>query len=181
MKRFYVCLCAWLAWASVSEAKQRLSVRCIAAKDNPTGEAWQARWIWGPPKPNGALGLFRRPISVRPGLRTAWAQMSGDDAHTFYVNGTEAKKGGFWWKQTDRADVAGLLHPGRNLLGAEVMNATDPGGWLLELTLAYEDGSEDVLSTDKTWRFAAAKTDEWAKPELDDTGWLSCVEIRPLC
>ncbi|MCX5759782.1 MAG: beta-galactosidase [Candidatus Hydrogenedentes bacterium] len=177
MRVLLALLCGGLVWASVSEAQQALPVRCVAAKDNATGEAWRAKWIWGPVKPNGPVGLFRKQVDVRPGLRSAWAQMSGDDAYTFYVNGEIAKKGGFWWKQTDRIDVTSLLHPGQNLLGAEVMNAADPGGWLLELTLAYEDGNVDVVATDSAWRFSATPATGWANAGFDDAGWLQCVEI----
>ncbi len=160
----------------MSGAQQAVSVRCVAAADGVTGEAWRAKWVWGPVSPNGPVGLFRKQIDVRPGLRSAWAQLSGDDAYVFYVNGETAKKGGFWWKQTGRVEVTGLLHSGQNVLGAEVMNAADPGGWLLELTLAYEDGTGDVIATDSSWRFSATKSPGWAGAGFDDTGWQPCVE-----
>lgn len=167
-------MCAGLIWA---EPQPPATVRCVAATHEAASEAWQGKWIWGAVTPNGPAGFFRKSISVRPGLRTAWAQMSGDDGYTLYVNGGVAKKGGFWWKQTDRADLAHLLHPGENVLAAELANAADPGGWLLEITLAYDDGTSDVVATDATWRFSPTAAENWTAPEFDDASWTACVEI----
>src|ERR1035437_2815195 len=75
-----------------------------------TEHRWQAQWIWGHKLPHEHAGFFRREFVVKEGLVSAWAQMSGDDAYTLFVNTREAAKGGFLWKKTDRLDVTALLH-----------------------------------------------------------------------
>lgn len=163
--------------AVASVAEEPLVVRCTDGQDGVAGEAWKAQWIWGPVKPNGAIGYLRKSLEVRPGLQTAIAQMSGDDGYTLFVNGKEVRKGGFWWKQTDKADLLASLHPGENVIGAAVGNAADPGGWLFELSLVYEDGSVDVIASDTSWRFSPTTTDNWANTGFDDSTWESCVAL----
>ncbi len=164
-------------WASCAVGQNPpITVRAVDLRSTTFAEEWHASWIWGHAKPHGTVGYFRKVISVRPGLAGAWAQVSGDDAYVFYVNGREAKKGAFWWKQTDRIDVTPLLKPGANVLAAEVRNAADPGGWLMELTLAYEDGRHETVVTNADWRFSKAGADGWPAAGFDDASWSRCVE-----
>lgn len=178
MKALWVWLCvAWIAEVASSAAAEPQVVRCIPVANDESSEPWLAKWIWGPVKPNGPTGFFRKTVEIRPGLRYAWAQLSGDDGYTFYVNGQVAKQGGFWWKRTDRIDVASLLRPGKNLLAAELRNHADPGGWLLELTLSYDDGRVERIATDNSWRFTPHKAEGWSQVEFDDRAWTACAEI----
>lgn len=177
MRAFLTLFAVGLIWANQALPEEPLVVRCTPTGAGTTLDTWSAQWIWGPVEPNGARGFFRKEFTVRPGLRAATAQMSGDDGYALLVNGEAARQGGFWWKQTDREDITSLLHPGRNVLAAELINAADPGGWLLEVALLYDDGSEEIIATDKTWHFAAEAPEGWAKPGFDDTAWMPCAEL----
>lgn len=175
--RFGWKLAAVVALSATCGVASALTVQPAPVEPGTDAEAWHASWIWGPPQPNGPKGCFRKCIEVGPGLAQAWAQLSGDDGYTFYVNGTEARKGGFWWHTTDRVNVTALLHAGTNVLAAELGNAADPGGWLMELTLAYDDGRAEIVPTDATWRFAAAPQDGWLTVGFDDAAWAACVAL----
>lgn len=145
-----------------------------------TEHRWQAQWIWGHEPPHGHLGFFRREWLVKEGLVSAWAQVSGDDGYTLFVNSRQAAKGGFWWKKTDRLDLTTLLHKGTNVLGARIDNAADPGGWLMEVTLSYRDGHWETMATDRNWRFADQEQPGWTASGFNDQQWLACVEMgRP--
>lgn len=142
----------------------------------PPEESWKAAWIWGPEKVHGHLGLFRKVVDVRGGLVSAWAQVSGDDGYTLYVNGQEARRGGFWWRTTDTAELTSLLHPGRNVITARIDNAAPPGGFLMQADFFYADGSRQTVVTDPTWRFRSAEPEgEWQSPDFDDSTWERCV------
>lgn len=177
MRVRFTTLTAVLFLAVLACAEDPLTVRCTDGQDGVAGEMWKAQWIWGPVKPNGPIGHFRKELNVRPGLKSATAQMSGDDGYTLYVNGKEAKQGGFWWKQTDTADLLASLHPGENVVAAEVGNAADPGGWLFELSLVYEDGSVELVATDTSWRFSSTPAENWLSIGFSDDSWDACVGL----
>ena len=86
-----------------------------------TEHRWQAQWIWGHKLPHEHAGFFRREFVVQDGLVSAWAQMSGDDGYTLFVNTRQAAEGGFWWKKTDRLDITALLHEGTNVVAAQAL------------------------------------------------------------
>ncbi len=138
---------------------------------------WQAKWIWGPDRPFGHLGFFRKVIEVGPGLVSAKALMSGDDGYALCINGQKAHNGGFWWHSTNRADFTALLHEGRNVLATRVDNAADPGAWLMELTLVYRGGRTETIATDRTWRFSGTEQAGWMDAGFDEGGWKACGEL----
>jgi len=138
---------------------------------------WTASWLWGAEPVHGSLGLFRHTIEVRPGLRQAVVQLSGDDGFTFFVNGRECTKGGFWWKTTPTVDITDALRPGTNMLAAEVHNAAHPGGFLLQGALLYSDGTRETIITDRSWRFSSQAADGWLDPGFDGSGWEQCTEL----
>lgn len=170
-----------LAASSRSAGAPPLDVTLRPATDAALSESgWRAQWIWGPDRPFGHLGFFRKVIEVGPGLVSATVQMSGDDGYTFWINGQKVRSGGFWWRTTDRADVTPNLREGRNVLAARIDNAADPGGWLMELTLVYRDGRTEEVPTDRSWRFSAAEQPGWLDGAFDDSRWRSCVTLgRP--
>ena len=131
---------------------------------------WTASWLWGAEPVHGSLGFFRHTIEVRPGLRQAVVQLSGDDGFTFFVNGRECTKGGFWWKTTPTVDITDALRPGTNMLAAEVHNAAHPGGFLLQGALLYSDGTRETIITDRSWRFSSQAADGWLDPGFDGSG-----------
>ena len=140
----------------------------------PADAEWRAQWVWGSEAPHGPNGWFRRTIQVGPGLTAAWAQMSGDDGYTLFVNGREVRRGGFWWKTTDRADLLRFLRPGANVLAARAANAAHPGGFLLQADLLY-GGRLQTEATGAEWRFTNREPGEgWAEAGFDDSGWERC-------
>ena len=166
---------SWGADARPQEVRTRPATGAALAEDR-----WAAEWIWGPDRPFGSLGCFRRAFDVGPGLASARAQMSGDDHYTLWVNGAKVREGGFWWRTTDRSDLTALLHEGRNVMAARVDNAADPGGWLMELTLVYRDGRTVTIGSNRAWRFAAQEQPGWTDAEFDDRAWRPCAELgRP--
>lgn len=154
-----------------------MTVRAVPPEPGTLVDGWRAQWIWGAVSPHGPAGHFRRVVEVGDGLLAAHAQMSGDDAYTFFVNGAEARRGGFWWKTTDRAEVTALLRPGKNVLAAALGNAADPGGWLMELTLTYADGRVETVTTDEQWRFSPAPAEGWKDTGFDDANWAACTAM----
>ena len=79
-------------------------------------------------------------------------------------------------------DVTKLVKPGANALGVTVVNGGGPGGSLLHLLIAYQDGSVQELFSDTTWKASRVKTPGWDQPGFRATAdWkqpLSCGDYN---
>ena len=61
-------------------------------------------------------------------------------------------------------DITKLVAPGRNALAVTAVNTASRGGFILHLSITFQDGSEQELFTDPaTWKTSKVKTEGWDK------------------
>lgn len=179
--------------------------------------AWgQTKWIKTTAQPSGAP-MMRREFTVKAGVKRARLYSSGLGIYNAYINGSrvgqidddgnfeqdELKPGSTDYKKTvfyTTHDVTTLLREGQNAIGAEVTSGWWNGGiahgefgnkecaFLGMLIITYEDGSEQTVCTDTTWRsstngalrkgdiyngetYDARLESDWTKAGYDDSSW----------
>ncbi len=176
---------------------------------------WRARFIGsGTDDPH----LMRNTFTVHGPVRRALLHATAFGAYDIHVNDepvddAELKPGwsSYQWRVlVDVTDVTALVRPGRNTLGI-----TLTGGWYTErfgfrdaarrfyqgapaaaaqLTLEYENGTVDTVTTDEQWRWKQApviaaslyqgetydarlQTPGWSGPAFDDSNWESVQTV----
>ncbi len=176
---------------------------------------WIAQWITFDPVrrnlPAEALPLFRKAFEAKSPIRSARIYATALGVYELELNGRRLKDQLFapgWTSyhhrlQTQTYDVTEQIRLGGNAIGITVADGWykgriggHPRGFygdrraaLLELHLVDEDGSEQSVATDGTWRAetgpivmaslydgetydARLEKDGWSLPEYDDRNWL---------
>ncbi|WP_256759695.1 alpha-L-rhamnosidase [Cohnella sp. WQ 127256] len=128
---------------------------------------WTADWIWRSQRIRiNDFAYFRKEFAVRASVISAELLMSAHHSAQVYVNGT--KVGGYGspaptnpWKRKYYLtyDIREQLQAGQNCLTADAHYLGGSGqnyvngvpGFRLELRLVYEDGTKQVIKTDRTW------------------------------
>lgn len=186
-------------------------------------EDWKASWIQVPSSRGPSEGdslyplpIFRKVFSVRPDVRRAVLFVSGLGQYELFLNGQ--KVGDHFlspaWSVYEKTvyynmfDITHSLQEGLNacgvMLGKGFYNTrgdrrihfvkTDrPLKLLVQAHLFYQDGSEQIVCSDGSWKWtrgpythnailggssydARLLPDGWAEAELDDSSWLSAEE-----
>ena len=119
--------------------------------------------------------MVRGDFAVRPGIRAAYACTTALGLYNFYLNGAKVSTDEMTpgWTSYNRRllyqtyDVTALLHPGTNRAGAMlgagwykgVMGLTrarnnygDRTALSMQLTLQYDDGTTEIVTTDASWQ-----------------------------
>lgn len=123
--------------------------------------------------------MVRGDFAVRPGIRAAYACTTALGLYNFYLNGTKVSTDEMTpgWTSYNRRllyqtyDVTALLHSGTNRAGAMlgagwykgVMGLTrarnnygDRTAFSMQLTLQYDDGTTEIVTTDASWQGTTA-------------------------
>lgn len=186
---------------------------------------WQARWIAGPeaaPASNGTspapLPIFRREFELTRPIARAVAFVCGLGNFDLFING--ARVGDHfcdpgWTNYRDTClyvtfDVKERLRPGRNAIGVMLGNGmyNVVGGrytkftgsfgepkLILQLHIEYQDGGEERLISDASWRTdhgpitfscvyggedydARLEQSGWDRPGFDDAQWKSARVVE---
>ncbi|MBC7327348.1 hypothetical protein H5T87_04445, partial [bacterium] len=88
-----------------------------------------ARWIWGTNRsPYGEKGFFRKTFQIQKQLKSAYIQMTGDDAFTLFVNGRKVGSGGFSFNSLHIYLITDFLRIGKNIIAIEDYSPADPAG-----------------------------------------------------
>lgn len=137
-------------------------------------EPWSAKWITST-FPKDQHFLLRKDFPAKAGLRSARAYACGLGIYELEINGKKVGEEyllpGFhcydMLLQYQTFDITGLLRDGENTLGASLAPGWYKGSltfdrydntygdtmkFICELHLSYEDGSEEVVVTDNSWR-----------------------------
>lgn len=162
------------------------------------------------------LPIFRKEFTVRPGLRQARVYVSGLGHYELFLNGE--KVGGHFldpaWSLYEKTvyyntfDVTGLLRPGDNAFGVMLgkgfystagdrrihfVKSYRPLKLILQAHLLYEDGSEETVISDGSWKYtrgplthcailggssydARMLPEGWCRAGFRDTGWRPAEE-----
>ena len=74
-------------------------------------------------------------------------------------------------------DITKALASGQNALCATMVNGGGPGGIILHLSIAYQDGSEQEVFTDTTWKASREKSNGWEKAGFSGKGWQEAMSV----
>jgi hypothetical protein len=136
---------------------------------------------------------FERDVLPKPGKRyfryaftlpdkeilSANVLISVDHAYTLFINAVEVSEGSDW-RKVDKMEVKNILRPGKNVIAIEGINEgniPNPAGILFALKIAYSDGSEDVVHSNRDWKSTQETPgvdtpgDDWTEIDYDDSGW----------
>lgn len=163
--------------------------------------------------------LYRKSFTVKGKVKYATLSICGLGYHDAYVNGvmpddkrvlTPIVSHYYAIVRYNKYDVTELLTEGENVLAAEVC-----GGWfaspkkywdwrmtwygnprlIAELTIEYEDGSTETVTSDENFKLAPGAVTKncifdgvyydfnleqpgWNKPGFDDSDWVNAVEVE---
>lgn len=165
---------------------------------------WSAQWI-GRKKPESERGLFpapylRKPVSLAKPIRSAFVYASALGLFELHMNGNRVSEDYFapgWTDYGTRVqyvtyDVTSYLQQGENALGAILGTGWYAGNvgmfgpnrygdnphLLLELHVHYEDGTDQKIVTDSSWKVSAGaiQYSDWLLGEtfdarLEPAGW----------
>lgn len=141
-------------------------------------EGWQAQWITdGNDKEFRPAPLFRKTFKLKAKPTSARVYISGLGYCSFFLNGTKVGIGSLDPGYTDYSkrvlylthDITASLNQGVNTVAAELgngwFNNQTPTVWnynlapwrarpqlICELHITYNDGTSEVISSDKTWK-----------------------------
>lgn len=143
------------------------------------------KWVWFQ-EDNPATGrrFFRGGFSLTAGKKIKTAQFTGtcDNAFTLYVNGKKAGKSSDnpeGWRNIVKTDLSGLLVDGANVVavsGVNMGDAPNPAGLIGKLKISFEDGTEQNVAVDGSWKAAAGEAAGWEGVAFDDSAW-SAVKV----
>ena len=146
----------------------------------------ETRIIWHPDevktyydRPKNSLCLFRKKFALDKAVKSATVRVLADSRYNFYVNGVRAGRGPSRsdprWKLYDILDITDLLHEGENLFSASVLYYGVGTGhsvdripaFFAETKVTYEDGTEQIISTDDTWKAYISKMLDRTAPRVN--------------
>lgn len=141
-----------------------------------------AIWMWlADGELPGADRAFRVGHAAPEGTTATRAEVliTADDAFTLWVDGvevgaTEAVENGWQSSQFYDVEVSGS----RTVVAVRGSNdAVSAGAVLAVVRLTYDDGSTALLTSGAGWKAATDAPDDFARPDLDDSGWAPAQEI----
>ncbi|MEC5126163.1 DUF1549 domain-containing protein [Verrucomicrobiales bacterium BCK34] len=161
-------------------------VRGIANEKDVKKLQIPSRWIWkasaATPPAAGDEALLRKDFTIKKRVIGAGLVASADNSFTLQVNRKEALSGSNW-SELESASVINLLRPGVNRILLLAKNGGDKpnaAGAFAMLRLVYEDGSDEIITTDETWQAATTIPKNFASPKWDFSAlkWTSVSEMK---
>jgi len=175
---------------------------------------WQAQWIgapfWGGPRTSSPAPHVRKEFTIQKQIISARLYATAIGLYECYINGerigddllTPGWTDYFKRIQYQVYDVTEYLHSGTNMLGAILGDGWGVGhiAWLgrqhyvdrpqfiAQIIIAYSDGSNEVIATDKSWKVTQGPILEsdilmgegydarheltgWTNPNYNDSAW----------
>jgi len=139
-------------------------------------------WLWIGTQPGEHADhtrYIRRRVDLRRAVRRAFIRCTVDNLYTLYVNGAEV--GSHWsWFDHELWDVTQALRPGRNAVAFKARNVDGPGGFFAQVGIEYDDGSRELIVSDRTWKFHIPEEPGWTTVDFDDATWGPATDILPM-
>jgi alpha-L-rhamnosidase len=186
-------------------------------------DEWTAQWIAPDPAeidPEAEPAfMLRKAFALKDGVRSARVYATGLGLYELHLNGERVGADLLapgWTSYRKRLqyqtyDVTAQLRSGANAIGILLADGWYKGNlaWqgarnhfgdrraaLLQLHVAYDDGSEEVVATDPSWKAetgpiryseiyhgetydARLEKPGWSEPGYDDAGWRGTVAVQP--
>ncbi len=179
---------------------------------------WEAKWITTPEKITDASPLLRKGFEIEKNIKQAFAYTTAAGFYEFFLNGEKVgdhvlDPGVTDYRRTilySTYDVTLLLKKGENVAGAMLGNGAwnllktegryswgrgNPLGsptFFMQLMITYEDGSNDLIVSDNSWKKSAGpitfnnlyggedydagkELPGWSASNFDDSDWDSAV------
>lgn len=116
---------------------------------------------------------FRRVFEIDSAIQNAEMTLTAERAYRVYLDGVLIGVDSDWWRG-ETFDLTDLLDPGRHVVAVEVSPDDQYAGLLLNLRWTGSEGASHLLTTDTSWRVAAAGDDEdWARLGYDAGDWVT--------
>ena len=161
--------------------------------------------------------LFRKSFRIERSVREAVAYITADDLYKLYINGEFVGEGpaqSYPFAYNYNAfDITDLIAKGENAIAVQVyyqglfniylVSADNLSGMIAELHITYDDGSREIIKSDRTWKYRESDAytakyeygyqtqfsedidlkklrSDWREVGFDDSGWSSPeVAARP--
>jgi len=139
-------------------------------------------WMWTPPQGEETpdhIRHIRKTLQIDKPIKRAFIRATVDNLYWVYVNGEEV---GYHWSWFDHElwDVTDALRQGGNVVAFKGRNVDGPGGFFAQVGIEYEDGTRQLIASDKTWKFHIPQEEGWNGVEFDDSSWGTAASITPI-
>jgi len=167
---------------------------------------WQARWIWTAQstepvsgdapgiEPNNHVYLRKEVVLAPKPVKHILACVSADDMYKLYVNGMFVGQGpcpsypdiahnynGFellpFFRSGQTLCIAVHAYY-QGLVNNAFVSGDGRAGWIAQIRVVYEDGTEEIIQTDETWRAKRSAAYCWTRKLGYDTGFDEQIDVR---
>ncbi len=163
-------------WEQLGEATPATVVAADLFPDN------SGYWMWTGPQGKETpdhIRYIRKAITITKPVRRAYIRSTVDNLYWVFLNGEEV---GYHWSWFDYElwDISKRLRQGKNVVAFKGRNVDGPGGFHAQIGIEYEDGTRELISSDKTWKFHIPEEEGWADIDFDDSAWGPAKSISPM-
>jgi alpha-L-rhamnosidase len=152
----------------------------IEVKEAPKDPWPWGYWIWHPTEKDVDKIVYLRKSFKLPKkkVKTALIRTTADNYFTAYINGKEVGNGD-QWTTVYEFDVKQILKSGKNLVAVQAANNLgDVCGFIFSLKIEFDDGSSQVINSDKTWKTLDKKKRGWENIKYKDKKWKKVTVIE---
>ena len=113
-------------------------------------------------------------------VKQAYVAYLIDDAGSVMLNGkaVEHQKNRITGNGSAKQyDIAKELVKGPNAICATTVNHGGPGGFIMHISITYQDGSTQEVFTDTTWKASPEKSAGWEKAGFSGKGWQNAISV----
>ncbi|MEN6404630.1 MAG: hypothetical protein ABFD94_21985 [Armatimonadia bacterium] len=139
-------------------------------------------WLWIDTQPGETadhIRYIRKSFEITKPVKRAFLRCTADNLYWAYLNGEEV---GYHWSWFDHElwDLTGKLRQGKNTIAFKGRNVDGKGGFFAQVGIEYQDGTRDLIVSDKTWKFHLPEEPGWNSVEYDDSKWGPATDIQPM-
>ena len=176
-----------VVWSLTGTAPKAFDAPVIRGLSDPEAEAnstHPSKWNWGPsaakgPVPGGEKILLPPVTKGEKTVKSAGVVVAADNNFTLHLNGQNLVSGTDW---SMLSSAPATVKKGENRLLLVAENGTaqpNPAGAYAAIRIVYEDGSDEIISTDGTWLVSAKVPpgDKPAKWEIDKLTWEKAIPV----
>ena len=138
-------------------------------------------WFWTGETAATGQRCFRWTITLpeQPQIRSAWMQMTADDAAHLFINGHRRSEATNWAQPVER-EISEYLRPGTNVIGIGARNGGGAAGWAVKIVVELADGAVREFTpqaADVRWTDDGDPDGRWAAPETSATAWKTATRL----
>jgi len=139
-------------------------------------EKKKAEWLWSEKSGATERILIRTTANVSKGLMAAHVFFTCDNSADFYVNGNKLAYVDPWM-EPKTVNITAHLKEGKNIIGADALNAGGVAGFIAWVQLDYQDGKTDYLVTGPDWQWKVPGSEKLAPQFSGKAGWKAPVSL----